>query len=202
MHASWRPRARTTSQKPEPHPNPSRVPPWGDEYGGGTYTRVTTPQSVQSDPQTQTHRRMPRALALPRDVMTTITVNHTFTTTIASPPPPRARWSLPSTSRRRRRGRCAAGGDVDGRHTSTDLATRDRSIARAENTTTDSDSDLDVSTYVTSPTTAFERIRARHCIAFAPRAHSFERARAFVARDERGGDSGVERGGVRESERG
>jgi len=43
MHASWRPRARTTSQKPEPHPNPSRVPPWGDEYGGGTYTRVTTP---------------------------------------------------------------------------------------------------------------------------------------------------------------
>ena len=88
MHASSRPRARTTSQKPELHPNPSRVPPWGDEYGGGTYTRVTTPQSVQSDPQTQTHRRMPRALALPRDVMTTITVHHTFTTTIASPPPP------------------------------------------------------------------------------------------------------------------
>ncbi len=178
--------------------NPSRIPSpagclrGGMGMGGGTYTRVTTPQSVQSGTQTDDAR-------FTRDVMTTDTVNHTFTTTIASS---RAldRTLAFSTSRRRRRrvaavGAGAAGGDVAGRHTSTDLATR------AETTTTDSDSDrVDVSTYVRRRrprSSAFARVVS--FIRASPRI--FARIHSSDARRARRGFD-VERGGVRERSRG
>ena len=145
---------------------------------------------------------MPRALALPRDVMTTVTVNHTFTTTIASPPPPRTRrprWSHPPRVDVVVAAVAPPVGTSTRRHTSTDLATRARSIARAENTTTDSDSDLD------ARHVADDRVREHsrpsfHCIR-ASRAFVRTRARIRRARRARRGFGRRERWCSRERAR-
>ena len=128
--------------------------------------------------------------------MTTDSVHHTFTTTIASPPLPDRRGLVPSTSRststrsRPLRRASAAGGDVTSNERDGTRRRISRSIARGEEKTTDDGFGfgVDVSTTRTSPTTAFERIRARHVSRAFSRAF-VGRARAFVARDENGGDS-------------
>ena len=150
---------------------------------GGTYTRVTTPQSKTQTDDARTHdtnddthktntQKKPRA-------MKTDTENRTFTTTITPrsrpPRPSRARFFHPPASTSRR-GRCAR----RRRWGQTRRGTRRRALdsrrasdrSRDETTTTDSDAGfVDVST---SPSNARERIRA--FIHSRVRAHS----RAFV----------------------
>ena len=190
--------------------NPNRIPiPAGCLRGGmsmGGYIHTSHDPLISPARPTDTDTQTDAArFSFTRDMMTTVTVHHTFTTTIASPPPhapdhrcgpshpPRVDVVVAAVAP-------PVGTSTDGTRRRISRRAIDRS--RARRTRRRIRIRIRISTHVASPTTAFERIRARHCIAFAPRAHSFERARAFVARDARGGDSGVERGGVRESERG
>ena len=174
------------TKNPESHPiRPplSRVPPWGDGDGG-----VRTHESRPVNQCTHAHRRMTRGLT--RDVMTTDTLNHTSTTTIASSRALDRTRAFSTSSSSSRSGPLArappVGTDVAGRHTSTDRS-RD---ARTRRRRIRSRIAIASTRRRTSPTTAFERI---HCIrAFFPRIFArIRRTRARIrrARDERGGES-------------
>ena len=170
------------TKNPESHPiRPplSRVPPWGDGDGG-----VRTHESRPVNQCTHAHRRMTRGLT--RDVMTTDTLNHTSTTTIASS---RALDStarffhLASTSTSRPLARAPpVGMDTvrDGTRRRIDLATRRR---RRRRIPTESDCDrVDAKTRVADDRVRAHSLHSRLLPAHF-RAHSFVgRARAFVAR--------------------
>jgi hypothetical protein len=123
-------------------------------------------------------------------VMTTDTVNHTFTTTIASSPTrtTNAFSRAPRVDVDVSRGRCARGRRRWGRRGTAHVdgfATRARSIARTRRRRRIRI--LTASTCRrTSPTTAFERIRARHFIRALPRIFArIRRTRARIRRARR-----------------
>ncbi len=159
---------------------------------GGTYTRVTTPQSKTQTDDARTHTT--HTHTKPR-VMKTDTENRTFTTTITPrsrpPPPPRFPLFPPRVDVASRPLRAAPPvGTNTARDTSSRVgfATRERSIARRDDDDGFGLGFVDVST---SPSNARERIRA--FIHSRVRAHSraFVRSNDGRVRERRGRRRGI-----------